>query len=344
MKKSKPICKKIIIGIALVTMGLLTVTGNTYAVDMSRGADNFYVSDRVSVETIKFKNMFGNEIVGNLYKPSGINENRKYPAIIVGHPFGAVRQQAANLYATKMAEQGFITLSFDQIFWGESEGYPRGAVVPDLYVESFRAAVDFLGTRSFVDRENIGVIGICASGGFAVAATKIDPRIKALATVSMYDMGEYFRTGLKNNRNIEIRNKDLNLAAEQRYKAFETGEPIYGPGQNDKVFLEAAESNDFYQTPRGKVATNNRRTIPASYASFMNFYPFNDISSISPRPILFVVGETAPSKSYTDEAYKNAAQPKELVVIENANRVDLYDRTEIIPWDKLTSFFKRNLN
>ena len=159
----------------------------------------------------------------------------------------------------------------------------------------------------------------------------------------MYDMGEYYRTGLQNNRNSEIRNKDLNLAAEQRYTAFETGEPVYGPGQNDAVFLEAAESNDFYQTPRGNVATNNRKTIPASYAKFMNFYPFIDISSISPRPILFVVGETAPSRSYTEEAYKLAAQPKELLVIENANRVDLYDRTEIIPWDKLTSFFKANL-
>ena len=339
--KGGKLCKKVIIGMTVFSMAM--TTGNLYAADMSRGADNFYVSNRVTVENIKFKNIFGMEIVGNLYKPIGMSNEKQYPAIIVGHPFGAVRQQAANLYATKMAEQGFVTLSFDQVFWGESEGSPRGAVIPDLYTESFSAAVDFLGAQNFVDRENIGVIGICASGGFAVAATKIDPRIKALATVSMYDMGEYFRTGLQNNRNSEIRNNDLQLAAEQRYTAFETGNVVYGPGQNDAVFLEAAESNDFYQTPRGQVETNDRRTIPATYVKFMNFYPFIDIDSISPRPILFVVGEKAPSRSYTEDAYNKAGEPKELVVIKDANRVDLYDRTEIIPWDKLTSFFKTNL-
>ena len=195
-----------------------------------------------------------------------------------------------------------------------------------------------------MDREKIGVIGICGSGGFAVAATKIDPRIKALATVSMYDMGEYFRTGLNHERTVDMRNKDLLTAAEQRYKTAETGQPVYGPGQNDPVFIEGKESNDFYQTERGKVPSNDRRTTPATYAKFMNFHPFIDIQSISPRPILFVVGEVAPSRTYTDTAYKMAAEPKELVEIKGANRIDLYDRTELIPWDKLVSFFNTSLN
>ena len=242
-----------------------------------------------------------------------------------------------------MAEAGFVALSFDQSFWGESAGTPRGAVLPDVYAENFSAAVDFLGTRAFVDREKIGVIGICGSGGFAIAATKIDPRIKALATVSMYDMGEYFRTGLNHERTVEMRNKDLAIAAEQRYKTAETGQPVYGPGQNDPVFIEGKESNDFYQTERGKVASNDRRSTPATYAKFMNFHPFIDIESISPRPILFVVGDAAPSRTYTDTAYKMAAEPKELVEIKGANRIDLYDRTELIPWDKLVSFFNTNL-
>jgi fermentation-respiration switch protein FrsA (DUF1100 family) len=111
-------------------------------------------------------------------------------------------------------------------------------VLPDVYAENFSAAVDFLGTRTFVDRDKIGVIGICGSGGFAIAATKVDPRIKALATVSMYDMGEYFRTGLNHERTAAMRNKDLATAAEQRYKTFKTGQPVYGPGQNDPVFIE----------------------------------------------------------------------------------------------------------
>lgn len=316
----------------------------TYAADMSHGADNFYTSNKVDTETVKFKNAYGMEVTATLFTPKQLDNNKQYPALIVGHPFAAVRQQSANLYATKMAEAGFVSLSFDQSFWGESAGTPRGAVLPDVYAENFSAAVDFLGTRTFVDREKIGVIGICGSGGFAIAATKIDPRIKALATVSMYDMGEYFRTGLNHERTLEMRNRDLMTAAEQRYIAIETGKPVYGPGQNDPVFIEGKESNDFYQTERGKVESNDRRTTPATYAKFMNFYPFNDIDSISPRPILFVVGEIAPSRNYTDNAYKLATEPKELVIIPAANRIDLYDRTELIPWDKLTSFFNQYLN
>lgn len=328
-------------GFVIILLALNSLTAA--AQDMSHGADNFYTSDIVTSRQISFNNIYGMEVVGTLFTPKQIDSYKKYPALIVGHPFGAVRQQSANLYATKMAEAGFITLTFDQSFWGESAGMPRGAVLPDVYVENFSAAVDFLGTTNNIDREKIGVIGVCASGGFAIAATKIDPRIKALATVSMYDMGEYFRTGTNHARTVEVRNKDLYLVAEQRNTAVETGNPVYGPGQNDLVFAEAKESNDFYETSRGKVAGNNRKTVPATYAKFMNFYPFNDINTISPRPILFVVGEIAPSRSYTEDAYRLAAQPKELVVIPGANRIDLYDRTEIIPWQKLTSFFNKNL-
>lgn len=297
---------------AVLGTALFVGTATADAADMSRGANNFYTSEKINVETVTFNNMYGMEIVGTLFTPKQMDNGKKYPALVVGHPFAAVRQQAANLYATKMAEASFVTLSFDQMFWGESGGSPRGAVLPDLYVESFSAAVDYLGTRPFIDRENIGVIGICGSGGFAVAATKIDPRIKALATVSMYDMGEYFRTGLNRTRTAETRNKDLQTAAEQRYTAFESGTPVYGPGQNDAVFPEAAESNDFYQTERGKVASNDRRTTPASYAKFMNFYPFNDMDSISPRPILFVVGEVAPSRCIPTRPMRWLPNPRNL--------------------------------
>ncbi len=329
---------------ALAILGTLFGVGVAHATDMSRGADNFYTSEKVKTETVRFKNAYGMEVVGTLFTPKQIDSGKKYSALIVGHPYAAVRQQAANLYATRMAEAGFVVLSFDQSFWGESAGSPRGGVLPDLYAENFSAGVDFMGTRPFVDREKIGVIGICGSGGFAIAATKIDPRIKALATVSMYDMGEYFRTGLKHERTAEMRNKDLATAAEQRYTAFETGNPVYGPGQNDPVFIEGKESNDFYNTERGKVSTNDRRSVPATYVKFINFHPFIDIESISPRPILFVVGEIAPSRTYTDTAYKLAAEPKELVIVKGANRIDLYDRTEMIPWAKLTSFFNQHLN
>ncbi|MCT6882198.1 MAG: alpha/beta hydrolase, partial [Snodgrassella alvi] len=129
--------------------------------------DNFYQSNLVTRQPVTFLNQYQMKVAGNLFIPKSIITGQKYPAIIVGHPMGAVKEQSANLYATKMAEQGFITLSIDLSFWGESDGYPRNAVLPDMYSEDFSAAVDFLGTQPFVDRNKIGVIGICGSGSFA---------------------------------------------------------------------------------------------------------------------------------------------------------------------------------
>src|SRR3954470_14861553 len=189
----------------------------TKAPDMSNGADNFYKSDKVTIEKVTFKNKLDMKIVGNLFVPKNLDRSAKSAAIIVGHPMGAVKEQSANLYATKLAERGFVTLSFDQSFWGESDGQPRNTVAPDIYVENFSAAVDFLGNRPFVNRERIGVLGICASGGFVVAAAQIDPRMKAIATVSMYDMGAANRDGLKKSVTAEQRKKSLEEAAAQRW-------------------------------------------------------------------------------------------------------------------------------
>ncbi|MGY3838874.1 alpha/beta hydrolase [Bacillus atrophaeus] len=171
------------------------------------------------------------KIAGNLFIPKGLNQNTKNPAIILGHPMGAVKEQSANLYAQKMAEKGFVTLSLDLSFWGESEGQPRNAVSPDIYAEDFSAAVDFLGTRPFVDKNRIGVLGICDSGSFAISAAKIDPRMKAVATVSMYDMGAANRNGLKHSQTLEQRKKILEEAAEQRYVEFQAAKPNTPVGQ-----------------------------------------------------------------------------------------------------------------
>jgi uncharacterized protein len=149
------------------------------------GADNFYKSDKVTMQRVTFKNQYNMQVVGNLFIPKDLDQNTNHPAIIVGHPMGAVKEQSSNLYAQKLAEQGFITLSLDLSFWGESEGQPRNVVSPDIYAEDFSAAVDFLGTQPLVDRNRIGVLGICGSGSFVISAAKIDPRMKAIATVSM---------------------------------------------------------------------------------------------------------------------------------------------------------------
>lgn len=329
--------------IAVLAPVMMLCADVTRAAEAKPPGDNFYQSSAVRTEQVRFRNIYGMEVAGTLFTPKDVTPTQKRAALVVGHPFRAVRQQAANLYATKMAEAGFVTLSFDQSYWGESEGQPRGAVLPDVYTENFSAAIDFLGTRSSVDPTKIGIIGICASGGFSIAAAKIDPRVKALATVGMYDMGSFFRTGLNHGLSVTDRNSVLEAAAARRYGDFQSGSTSYPTGHGGSLSAEALDSNDFYETPRGKVPSNNRLVTQTSYPTLMNFHPFQDIASISPRPILFVVGDAAPSRHFTDEAYALAGPAKELYEVAGATRIDLYDRVGMIPWDKLTTFFSRNL-
>ncbi|KAB0568879.1 alpha/beta hydrolase [Pseudomonas palleroniana] len=335
----------------LLALSVLLTSFSSLGADMINGADNFYKSDKVTVEKVTFNNQYGMPVVANLFVPKNLAPASKNAAIVVGHPMGAVKEQSANLYATKMAEQGFVTLSLDLSFWGESAGSPRNAVLPDLYVEDFSAAVDFLGTRPLVDRERIGVIGICGSGSFAIAAAKIDPRFKAIATVSMYDMGAANRNGLKHGVTLEQRRQLLLQAANQRYVEFQGGDSVYTGGTPHALSGDAVgdEFYDFYRTPRGEFtpagASAQTTTQPTltSNVKFMNFYPFNDIETISPRPLLLIAGADAHSREFSEDAYQRAAEPKELVIIPGAGHVDLYDRVNLIPFVKLTAFFKGNL-
>jgi fermentation-respiration switch protein FrsA (DUF1100 family) len=257
------------------------------------------------------------------------------------------------LYAQKLAEQGFITLAIDLPFWGESEGQPRNLVAPELYTEAFNAAVDYLGSQTFIDRNRIGVLGICGSGSFAISAAKLDPRLKAIATVAMYDMGAVTRKGLNHSQTLEQRKKMLETAAEQRYSEFQ------GKGKQWINYLPktvdansdpiVSEFHNFYRTPRGAAIpkgqtleqTQNRALT--SEVRFVNFYPFNDIETISPRPMLFITGDQAHSKEFSEDAYKRAGEPKELYYVKGAGHVDLYDRVDLIPFNKLTDFFTKNL-
>jgi fermentation-respiration switch protein FrsA (DUF1100 family) len=336
-----------------IAVALLVGSCNVMAADMSNGANNFYASAQVSAQKVNFKNQYGMNVTGNLFIPKDLDRKRTHAALVVGHPMGAVKEQSANLYAIKMAEQGFVTMSLDLSFWGESEGKVRNAVAPEMYAEDFSAAVDFLGTRPFVDRERIGAIGICGSGSFVISAAKIDPRMKAIATVSMYDMGAASRNGLNKSQTLEQRKQGIAAAAAQRYVEFTGGETKYTGGT---VHALTAQSNpierefyDFYRTPRGEFtpagSTPQLTTHPTltSNVKFMNFYPFNDIETISPRPMLFITGDAAHSREFSHDAYRLAGQPKELVVVPGAGHVDLYDRVNLIPFAKLASFFESNL-
>ncbi|MDV6281797.1 alpha/beta hydrolase [Rhodococcus jostii] len=321
---------------------------NLPAGDTSNGADNFYTSDRVTVEKVTFKNQYQMYVTGNLFVPRDIDRNVTNPAMVVGHPMGAVKEQSANLYATKMAEQGFVALSLDLSFWGESDGEPRNAVAPDIYAEDFSAGVDFLRTQSFVDRERIGAIGVCGSGSFVISAAKIDPRIKAVATVSMYDMGGVNRNGLGHSVTPEQRQAALAQAAAQRDVEFTGGETEYTSGTpeelNDQSTAIEREFYDFYRASRGNSPDTTTHPTLSSNSKFMNFYPFADIETISPRAMLFITGDQAHSREFSEEAYRLAGEPKELVTVPGAGHVDLYDRVDLIPFDKLTSFFRTNLN
>ena len=344
-------------GMAAVSV-LSTAGGTAFAATAQtstrpNGADNFYKSDKVTVQKVTFKNQYQMTVAGNLFLPKTLDRKKRSPAIVVGHPMGAVKEQSANLYATKMAEQGYVTLSLDLAFWGGSEGQPRNAVSPDMYAESFSASVDFVSSQAFVDPRQIGAIGVCGSGSFVISAAKVDPRMKAIATVSMYDMGAANRNALNHSQTLDQRKQIIAAAAEQRQAEFNGGAVQYTGGT---VLTLAADTHpiqreffDFYRTPRGeftpKGASARTTTMPTltSNVKFMNFYPFNDIETISPRPMLFITGDQAHSKEFSEDAYKRAAEPKELYIVPGAGHVDLYDRVTLIPFDKLTSFFGKHL-
>lgn len=347
-------------GVSIAALSVLSVAGGSAlaadaqgTANMPKDADNFYQSDKVTLQKVRFKNSFNLQIVGNLVQPKHRARNGKAPAIIVGHPMGAVKEQSSMLYAQKLAEQGFITLAIDLPFWGESEGLPRNQVAPEMYSDAFSAAVDYLGTRDFIGRNRIGVLGICGSGCFAINAAKMDPRLKAVATVSMYDMGAVTRNGLGHSVSVEQRQAMLVKAAGQRFEEFSSGAlqflnylPVQPGKDTDAVTREFWE---FYRTPRG-IHIPRGRTLEltqnralTSEVRFVNFYPFNDIETISPRPLLFIAGDQAHSREFSEDAYRRAAEPKELAWVAGAGHVDLYDRVNLIPWTRLTSFFTRHL-
>jgi fermentation-respiration switch protein FrsA (DUF1100 family) len=342
-------------GVGIAAFGAMSLVGSSLAMaqDMSRGAANFYTSDKVTLEKVRFKTQYQTEVAGNLFTPKDLDRNAKHPTIIVGHPMGAVKEQSANLYATRMAEQGFVAMSIDLPFWGESDGQSRNLVSPEAYAEAFSAGVDFLNTQAFVDSQRVGGIGICGSGSFIISAAKIDPRMKAIATVSMYDMGAVNRSGLRQSQSVEQRKAFLAATAAQRDVEFAGGDVKLIGGTTHELTADTdpiqKEFYDFYRTPRGEYtppgATRQTTTHPTmtSNAKFMNFYPFNDIETISPRPMLFISGDQAHSREFSEDAYKRAAEPKELVWVAGAGHVDLYDRVDLIPFDKLTSFFDQHL-
>lgn len=335
------------------------VHGQTESVDtlqLKRGEDiylTFELSEDVVLRPVQFKNRYGVSIAAHLYYSVDLDMSDEHSALIIGTPYGGVKEQGAGVYAQEMAKRGYIALAFDESFNGESGGTPKDVSSPDFFVEDFSAAVDYLGTREFVDRDQIGVIGICGSGGFALTAAQVDPRIKAIATASMYDISSMHRYGLELDVTDKDRSKTLEDLAEQRWDDFEEGEPAmprFGwpdePADHAPAILPDVieEFYEYYGTKRGWHPHTLDNFTLTSAASFMNFPLMSYVETISPRPILFIMGENAHSRRYTEEVYERADEPKELVIVPNARHIDLYDRVDLIPFEKLDTFFKENLD
>lgn len=325
----------------------------------------FPKSDKVEHRKVTFKNRYGITLAADLYLPTQRGDG-KLPALAVSGPFGAVKEQSSGLYAQTMAERGFVALAFDPSYTGESGGEPRNVASPDINTEDFSAAVDFLGLQPGVDRDRIGVIGICGFSGMALTAATSDSRIKAVVTTSMYDMSRSMSRSYKDGYTLEQRHKVIDYLSQQRWVDAERGSPAVGYHEvpfddagnivrGQRVLPEVLPANpdpvvasffDYYRTPRGFHARSINSTTAWTATTPMSFFAFpmySNVKLISPRPILLIAGEKAHSRYYSEDAYKAAAEPKELLIIPGADHVDLYDRLDKIPFDRITNFFNRNL-
>ena len=309
----------------------------------------FPQSAKVDHLKVTFKNRYGITLAADLYLPKN-RGNQRLAALAVGGPFGAVKEQSSGLYAQTMAERGFVTLAFDPSYTGESGGEPRNVASPDINTEDFSAAIDFLGLQSNVSRQRIGIIGICGWGGLALNAAAADRRVKAVVTSTMYDMSRVMSKGYNDVATVAQRTQTLEQLSQQRWTDAEKGVPAYGPvslelkGGEPQFMVDYA---GYYKSPkRGfhprAINSNGSWTITTPI-SFMNMPLMTYIAEISPRPILFIHGENAHSRYFSETAYAAAAEPKELMIIRGANHVDLYDQTDKIPFDKMSEFFGKVL-
>jgi uncharacterized protein len=347
--KTNTICNRTLKTFAGAALAVAISTPNiAAAADELEWDKTFPKSEKVEHRKVTFKNRYGINLSADLYQPK--ERNGKLPAIAVSGPFGAVKEQSSGLYAQTMAERGFVTVAFDPSYTGESGGEPRHVASPDINTEDFSAAVDFLGLQPSVDRNRIGIIGICGWGGMALNAAAVDKRIKAVATSTMYDMSRVMSKGYNDSMTREERTKALEQLSQQRWKDAEKGTPEPGPIMNELKGGEPkfkVEYADYYKKAgRGfhpRAINSNGSWTATNPMSFMNMPLLTYVAEISPRPVLLIHGEKAHSRYFTETAFKAAAEPKELVIIPGANHVDLYDQVNVIPFDKLTEFFTKNL-
>jgi fermentation-respiration switch protein FrsA (DUF1100 family) len=324
----------------------------------------FDLSDGVTRTPVRYRNRFGIELAGDLYAPK--KASGKLPALALSGPFGAVKEQSAGLYANEFAGRGFVALAFDPSFTGESGGEVRDVASPEIFTEDFSATVDFLGLRGNVDRERIGLQGICGLSGMAITAATPDSRIKAVATASMYDMSRSMSRGYHDSYTPEQHRKVVDYYSHQRWVDAENGTHARGYHEvpfddngnivvGDRVLPKALPEDadpvtasffDYYRTDRGyhpRSINSNTAWTATTPASFFAFTLMANLAAIAPRPVLLATGAVAHSRYYSEDVHATSPENTELVIVADADHVDLYDREDRIPFDRLEAFFLEHL-
>lgn len=306
----------------------------------------FKLSDKVSCQKVQFHNRYGISLVGDLYMPKNIKGKLK--AIAISGPFGAVKEQASGLYAQTLAENGFITLAFDPSYTGESGGQPRNISSGDINTEDFSAAIDYLLNRNDVDADNIGILGICGFGGFALNAAAIDTRIKATVTATMYDMSRVTAYGYNDSIDAKARYKIKEQLNKQRTLDYKNGNYALAGGlpdtlpENSPQFVK--DYYAYYKTKRGyhpRSLNSNEGWTVTSALALTNTKLLSFADEIQ-NPVLMIHGEKAHSRYFSEDAYKKLkGDNKELLIIPGANHTDLYDNMEKIPFAKIVDFYNK---
>jgi fermentation-respiration switch protein FrsA (DUF1100 family) len=306
----------------------------------------------VIAERVTYRNRnIQSDIVGNLLKPPAFNDSQTYAAIVVAHPFGGTKEQVAGHYAALLAQKGFITLAFDSSYQGESGGEPRSMEIPAARVEDIRCGVDFLSNHPNVDPERIGALRDCAGGGYTMNAAQTDWRIKAAAGVSTFDIGSARREGVNGSIPPEQR-----LERQKRIGELRTCEAAGAPLEYVNFLPESAEAAaqspsvlyregyDYYCVLE-EHPNEMKQYVSSSLGQQMAFFPFEQIETMSPRPILLIAGSKAETLYYSENAYNKAREPKELFIVPDASHIDLYYKPDFMPSvaEKLTEFFTKNL-
>ncbi|HBK28423.1 MAG TPA: hypothetical protein DDZ04_00600 [Parabacteroides sp.] len=335
--------------------------------EMKVDSRTFSVDSSIQTKKVQFENRYGFTVVGDMYLPAHFDHQKKYKAIVVSGPFGAVKEQSSGLYAQEMAKHGYVAVAFDPSMTGESSGKVRNMASPDIFTEDYSAAVDFVTHLQFVDSEKVGAIGICGLSGMALTAASNDVRIKAVATSAMYDMSESISDHYKGDyytpEQRELVKQHLAKARDYaaRHGYGKKGAHELAVNEKGQVLTQEtmfpdtlpADANavvkEFYNYYVGRayhpraINSNTLAWDATTPYGFFNFRLMDNIDEISPRPVLLITGEKAHSKYFADAVYAKLKSPKEEIVVPGATHTDLYDQMDKIPFERLVEFFDKAL-